>query len=122
MCKNWHILLNPFPLNRKKIQDSWVRKLELNVNLLQRWTEDISVFNNKSNKKWVNANGAFSLVGLLDCKQKQGLKPIQQFWEEKGFSSPISPYRKYTSLEAFGGLIFGVHPHKVGSVPFQFCQ
>ena len=52
-------------------------------------------------------------VGLLSYKQKRGLKATHQLWEENGFSNPLSPGKKYISLEAFTGLIFGVHLHKV---------
>jgi len=86
----------------------------MKLDIFQHWPGDISVYENGC-EKWIEANSAFSLVGLLSYKQKRGLKAIQQLWEENGFSSPVSPCKKYISLEAFAGLIFGVHPHKVCS-------
>ena len=78
-----------------------------------RQTERAGCKQKRRGEKWIEANSAFSFVGLLSYKQKRGLKAIQQLWEENGFSNPLSPCKKYISLEAFAGLIFGVHPHKV---------
>ena len=87
-------------------------KAKMNFDIFQHWPGDISVYENRG-EKWIEANSTFSFVGLLSYKQKRGLKAIQQLWEENGFSNPLSPCKKYISLEAFAGLIFGVHPHKV---------
>ena len=88
-------------------------KVTMNFNIFQQWPGEISIYEN-GGEKCIEANSTFSFVWLLSYKQKQGLKAIQQLWKENGFSNPLSPNKKYISLEAFSGLIFGVHPHKVG--------
>lgn len=45
----------------------------MKLDIFQNWPGDISVYENGC-EKWIEANSAFSLVGLLSYKQKSGLK------------------------------------------------